>query len=89
MNSYDIRLIDDIDNINDLKRYMNMFIIFSGGSVNDYGGDGKGSAFIKDNPDIFNAVIKPDVKPSIVFRTHYKPDSTFKVIRNNIGRLFG
>ncbi len=91
MNSYDIRMLDDVDNINDLKRYMNMFIIFSGGAVNDFGGDGRGSTFIKENPDIFNEVVsKPDVvKSPIEYKLHYKPDSAFKVIRKNIQRLFG
>lgn len=91
MKTYDIRLLDAIDNINDLKRYMNMFIIFSGGGVNDFGGEGKASTFIKDNPDIFNPVIdKPVVKPPTVFRAlPFRPDSTFEVIRKNIKRLFG
>ncbi len=92
MKTYDIRMLDDIDNINDLKRYMNMFIIFSGGAVNDFGGDGKASTFIKENPDIFNPVspIMPDNIPSSGrwLLQDIVELSTFQIVWKNIKRLF-
>ncbi len=92
MRTYEIRLMDYFDSLNDVKRYVNMLILFNGGAISSFGGDSVASKFILQNPDMFMIKpIEPDNIPSSGkwLLCNIVKLSTFQIVCNNLKRLIG